>query len=144
MMTEIFAEMKHIRDSGGLQLTLDFGSHGVHDVIAILVIQYIVGDCKGNDVLCGRKGGHDVRMKGLCRDCNISPQDGDDVCLDTPLKCDILTKDDALNKTQEELDSISFLKINNCFSDLLLWRVSVKYIRENTIRDTTCLSSKIM
>ena len=111
MMTEIFAEMKDIRDSGGLKLTLDFGSHGVHDVIAIPVIQFIVGDCKGNDVLCGRKGGHDVRMKGLCRDCNISPQDGDNVCLETPLKCNFLTKDDVLNKTQEELGSISFLKI---------------------------------
>ena len=118
MMTEIFAEMKDIRDSGGLKLTLDFGSHGVHDVIAIPVIQYIVGDCKGNDVLCGRKGGHEIRMKGLCRDCNISPQDGDDVCLETPLKCKFLTKDDVLNKTQEELDSISFWKINNCFSHL--------------------------
>ena len=57
-------------------------------------------------------------MKGLCRDCNISPQDGDDVCLDTPLKCNFLTKDDVLNKTQEELDYISLLKINNCFSHL--------------------------
>ena len=62
MTTEIFAEMKDIRDSGGLQLTLDSGLHGVHDVIAIPVIQYIVGDCKGNDVFRRSKEGRKDTM----------------------------------------------------------------------------------
>ena len=48
-------------------------------VIAIPVIQFIIGDCKGNDLLCGRKGGHHLNMKGLCRDCNIAPKDGDKI-----------------------------------------------------------------
>ena len=56
MMAKIFEEMKHIRDSCGIKLTLDFGKYGTHKVIAIPVIQYIIGDCKGNDTLCGRKG----------------------------------------------------------------------------------------
>ena len=79
--------MKLIRDHGGIQLTLDFGKYGKHEVIAIPVIQFIIGDCKGNDTLCGRKGGHAINMKGLCRDCNISPQNGDDTCIDRPLLC---------------------------------------------------------
>ena len=79
MMQEIFAKMKEIRNLGELKLTLDFGSHGEHDVITIPVIQCIVGDCKSNDVLCERKGGHDARMKGLYRDCNVSPEDSDEV-----------------------------------------------------------------
>ena len=77
-----------------------------------------MGDCKGNDVLCGRKGGHDVGMKDLCRDCNVFPEDGDDVCLNTSLKCAFLITDDMVNKTQEQIDAIFFLKINNCFTEI--------------------------
>ena len=55
MMFRIFEEMKLIRDAGGIKLTLDFGHHGIHEVVAIPVIQYIIGDCKGNDTLCGGK-----------------------------------------------------------------------------------------
>ena len=38
-----------------LNLPLTLKKHGTHEVITIPVIQYIVGDCKGNDTLCGRK-----------------------------------------------------------------------------------------
>ena len=43
-MSQIFKEIKDIRDSGGLKLTLDFDDHGTHDVIAIPVIQFIIVD----------------------------------------------------------------------------------------------------
>ena len=85
MMAKIFEEMKQIRECGGIKLTLDFGKDGTHEVIAIPVIQYIIGDCKGNDTLCGRKGGHSLGMKGLCQDCNITPDDGDNTCIGGPL-----------------------------------------------------------
>ena len=55
MIGKIFQEMKEICDNGGIRLTLDIGSGKLHDVIAIPVIQLIIGDCKGNDLLCGRK-----------------------------------------------------------------------------------------
>ena len=51
-----------------------------HDVIATRFIQFIIGDCKGNDLLCGQKGGHSLQMNGLCRDCDIHPLDGDNIC----------------------------------------------------------------
>ena len=101
MMYKIFEEMKVIRDAGGIKLTLDFGHYGKHDVVAIPVIQYVIGDCKGNDTLCGRKGGHALSMKGLCRDCNISPENGDDTCIDRPLLCQYLKKEDVENKARK-------------------------------------------
>ena len=118
MMSKIFEEMKLIYDRGGVQLTLDFGCDKIHNVIALPVTQFIIGDCKGNDVLCGRKGGHSLNMKGLCRDCTISPIDGDDVCLGTPLKCRFITIEDVLDKSPEELEEYSFLPINNCFNHI--------------------------
>ena len=56
MIGKIFQEMKEIRDNGGIRLILDLGSGRMHDTIAIPVIKFIIGDCKGNDILCGRKG----------------------------------------------------------------------------------------
>ena len=64
-----------------------FGNNKTHDVIAIPVVQFIIGDCKGNDLLCDRKGGHSLNMKGLCRDCNVSPDDDDNTCIDKELIC---------------------------------------------------------
>ena len=64
--------MRDIRDTGGIQLTLDFGDNKVHDVIDIPMIQFITVYCKGNDLLCYRKGGHTLEMNGLCRDCDIT------------------------------------------------------------------------
>ena len=65
-----------------------------------------------------RKGGHALTMKGLCRDCNISPEDGDNTCIDRPLLCQYITKNDIENRTKDELDKISYLQIDNCFSNL--------------------------
>ena len=38
MMSKISKEIKDIRDCGGIKLTLNFGIHGKHDIIAIPVI----------------------------------------------------------------------------------------------------------
>ena len=91
MLRCIYKEMKDIRDSGGIEMTLDFGPLLKHNVIAIPVIQFIIGDCKGNDLLCGRKGGHSLLMNGLCRDCNIHPKYADDTCIEKELRCQFIT-----------------------------------------------------
>ena len=95
-----------------------FGIHGNHTVIAVPVIQFIIGDCKGNDILCGRKGGHSLLMPGLCRDCNIHPSEGDNTCINKPLLCQYITKLDIEGKTKDELNAYSFYPVNNCFSKL--------------------------
>ena len=99
-------------------LHLNFGDDQIYEVIAIPVIQFIIGDCKGNDMLCGRMGGHTLQMKDLCRDCDISPNDGDDLCIGKPLKCKFHTQNSIVGKTEDELDQFSFFSINNCFTQM--------------------------
>ena len=53
MLSQTIKEMKEIRVTGGVHITLDFGNDMKHDVIAIPVIQFIIGNCKGNDLLYG-------------------------------------------------------------------------------------------
>jgi hypothetical protein len=118
MLFHIFKEMKDIRDRGGIQLTLDFGNEKKYDVIAIPVIQYIIGDCKGNDLLCGRMGSHSTAMGGLCRDCNISPSDGDDTCVGKELICSFHKLENLQNQSEASLKQKSFLFIKNCFYKL--------------------------
>lgn len=65
MIGKMLKGMEDIRDSSGIQLTLDFDNNKKHDVIAIPVIHFIIGDCNGNDVLCGRKLNHSLNMTGL-------------------------------------------------------------------------------
>ena len=66
MLSQIFKEMKQIRDNDGIRITLDFGDDMKLCVIAISVIQFIVGDCsKGNNILCGLKIGNSLQMNGL-------------------------------------------------------------------------------
>lgn len=118
MLRCIYKEMKDIRDSGGIEMTLDFGPSLKHNVIAIPVIQFIIGDCKGNDLLCGRKGGHSLLMNGLCHDCNIQPKYADDTYIGKKLCCQFITIDDVFGKTNDKIKRYSFLPIKNYFHDL--------------------------
>ena len=117
-MAKIFEEMKYIRDSGGIKLTLDFWKHDTHKVITIPVIQYIIGNCKGDDILCGRKSIHSLDMKDLYRDCIFKLDNGDNTCIGGPLLCKYITKTDVEGKIKEDLGNISFISIHNCFSEL--------------------------
>ena len=49
-------------------------------------------------------------MKGLYRDCNITPDYGDNTCIDGPLLCQYITKNDVEGKSKEELDDISLFQ----------------------------------
>ena len=118
MLSHIFADMKRIQEAGGMKITLNLGGK-IHHVRAIPVIAFVIGDCKGNDLLCGRMGGHHIGMQGLCRDCTISPLDGDNPCVGEPLLCEFITRDHVIGKSKEELATLSFLPLtNNCFNNL--------------------------
>ena len=54
MFSKIFKNMKDIRDTGGIHMTLDFGKTTKHDVIVIPVIQFIIIDY----LICGHTGGN--------------------------------------------------------------------------------------
>ena len=70
-----------------LTLTLASGNNKKHNIITIPVIQFIIGDRKGNNILFGRKGDHLLYMKVLCRDCDITPLDNYNTLIDRELTC---------------------------------------------------------
>ena len=116
MLKQVFAELRSIYNNGGLRVNIDFqdGNGMQENIIIVPVIQYIIGDCKGNDVLCGRKGTHALGTPMLCRDCDI-PSDLADV--PTHL-CNPITMNDIKNSTDEELFNKSHYNISNAFWEL--------------------------
>ena len=118
MLSTIVQEMKQIHDSGGIRLTLDFGLTKRYDAIAILVIQFIISDYKGNDLLCDRKSGYALNMNGSCRDCDIKPYDDDNICIDQELMCNFIKKYYIIGETEEQMEKYSLLSVRNVFHGL--------------------------
>ena len=115
MIAHIFREFRSIIENGGIKVDLDYGTGVVHkDIIIVPVIQYIIGDCKGNDVHCGRKGTHVLTTPRLCRDCNIPSSEADNV----NYRCNMASMSDFQNKTKQEMDAMSHYNINNAFHAL--------------------------
>ena len=71
ILSHAFKEMKDIRDSGDMALTLYFGMYCKHEMIDIPVIQLVIEDYKGIDLFCGRKGSYYLNINGLYYDCDI-------------------------------------------------------------------------
>ena len=99
--------------NGGLQWDLKFGDK-THRVVFKFAIQVILGDCKGNNVLCGQYGGHSLLSNRLCRDCFVSPSDSDNPYH----QCKFIGIDDVSGKTKKELNAMSMHKIENAFHGL--------------------------
>ena len=81
-------------------------------------VQFIIGDCKSQDMLCGRYGSHNCYS--ICRDCDCTFQNSDDpnvIC--TPLKSshinDLIDNDNtaALKKLYFHIHDNAFRKV--CF-----------------------------
>lgn len=85
-----------------------------HHVVFKLAVQVIIGDCKGNDLLCGRYGSHSLNVKRLCRDCNVESRHGDD----HNHICKFLSRRDIENRSKENMNDLSFHLIENAFSDV--------------------------
>ena len=100
--------MKYVCDNRGIRLTLYFSSDRINDIIAIPVIQFIIGDCKGNNLLCGRQDEYSINMKGLCRDYMVKPSDGDDTWIGEYLLFTFYNLCNVVVKTKEQLDEYSF------------------------------------
>ena len=85
-----------------------------HDVVFKLAVQVIIGDCKGNDELCGTYGSHSSKTAGFCRDCKVNFDNSDD-----PYHiCDWISTRDFIQKTENQMNEMGFHKIDNAFSDL--------------------------
>ena len=110
----ILQEMKSMQGKdGGFEWTLILNGQP-RDVVFKLAVQVIIGDCKGNDLLCGRYGSHSIKVKRLCRDCDVLSLSGDD----HNHMCWFLSRGDIENRTIEEMNNLSFHSINNAFSDV--------------------------
>ena len=104
MIGKVYKGMEAIRDNGDIKLTLGFGNNMKHDVIAIPGIQFIIGDSKGNDLLCGR--------------IDTSPDNGDNICIDHRHLCSLHNMNTIVSKSEVELQEYSFLPIKSTFHDV--------------------------
>jgi hypothetical protein len=113
MLKEIFRELRELQETG---ISCDLVLNGVeHDNVLLYPdIQYIIGDCEGNDKLCGRFASHSTDTPWLCRDCNVPSQQGHDHMF----QCTFTTKADFVDKSREELKSMSHHLIRNTFHDI--------------------------
>ena len=80
------------------------------------MMKFIISGCKGNAILCGRNGCHPLHMNGLCRDCNVSPMDGDNTYIGSHLKCKYTAVSDIGGQTDDHSEQYSCLPIDNCFT----------------------------
>ena len=76
-------------------------------------LMFIIGDCKGHDMVCGRVSAHTT--KGLCRDCDCTLASADDPMV----KCTMFKQSDIEVMDKKDLKNISFRKLRkNAFSGL--------------------------
>ena len=114
MLSLLLSELKTLQGKdGGLAWTLSLGEKK-YNVVLKFAIQLVIGDCKGNNILCGQYGGHSILSKRLCRDCDVAPSDADDpyhVCKFTSI-------DEVRGKNQKELKMMSMHCITNAFDNM--------------------------
>eukprot|EP00978_Attheya_sp_CCMP212_P034115 scaffold141505_cov55-Attheya_sp.AAC.1 len=96
MLRIMFAGLESLMEDGGLEI------EGLEDT-------FVIGNCKGHDVLCGRYASHKILM--LCRDCNCSLSDADDHTVECVMRkvADIKVLTDQ-PPTREVLSQLQLLK----------------------------------
>ncbi len=110
MMTHILKDMVRIQECGGIEMTLTIGDKSFSGT-AKVPVQFVIGDCKGNDILCGRYGSHGEKVMHLVRDCDILFEDADD----PDHVCRYFTEAEVQGWTVAECKEMSFHKIRNAF-----------------------------
>lgn len=114
-LKSIFKSLKDLQNEGGIPYDLKLKNGQVMRVNLIVYVQFIIGDTKGHDHLCGRMGSYHLSMKQMVRDCCVTPKDCDNlnhICKFRKIK-DVLmfTKD-------EQYKDISFHNVDNALYDL--------------------------
>ena len=117
MLRVILSGVKDIQTNGGI--TFKFPQSQA-DIILKLPIAFVIGDCKGHDVLCGRYGSHSIDY--LCRDCTCPLSEGDN----HNFECEMRNVKDIQSLTDQEptktviaqLQSIGQHYVRNAFYEL--------------------------
>ena len=114
ILDHILRELKHIQGKkGGFDWELTMMGKK-YSIVFKVAVQVVIGDCKGNDMLCGRFGSHSKSTRGFCRDCNVTYESADD-----PYHvCEFFTQTDIAGKCKDELQSFGFHHISNAFDDV--------------------------
>ena len=104
ILSIILSDIKEIQKAGGIDW--EFEVNGIkHKRRLKIPIMFIIGDCKGHDVLCGRQASHQAHH--LCRDCNCTQESGDDPLV----QCTFHKQSDIEKLTAKECQEISFRKL---------------------------------
>ena len=76
---QMVKKLQEIQKEGGIPFKLKMKNGNYHNVNLILYLQFIIGDTKGHDNLCCRMGSYSLGMEQLIRDCNVKPDESDEV-----------------------------------------------------------------
>ena len=114
-LKELFRYLKLIQNEGGIPHELKLRNGKYIQVNLILYVQFVVGDTKGHDMLCGRMGSHNLQMKQHVRDCCVTPLESDNI----NHKCKFRTLTNVTSfTTDDQFKSISFYNVDNALYDL--------------------------
>ena len=115
VLSRLFRSVKEIQEEGGIPFDLPMRDGSTKRVNLIIYTQFVVGDTKGHDYLCGRMGSHSLGMAQHVRDCCVVPNDSDNVWM----KCQFRKLSDVTSlQDDEEFNRISFRNINNALYNL--------------------------
>ena len=111
----MLSSLKDIQNEGGIPFNLKLRNGSFFKVNLKLYIQFVIGDTKGHDYLCGRKGSYSLGMAQLLRDCDVSPENSDEL----NHICKYRTVLDVQNlKSTDQCHLISFNNIRNAFDEI--------------------------
>ena len=114
-INEMLSVLKEIQKEGGIPFDLKLKNGKSMKVNLILYVQFVIGDTKGHDHLCGRMGCYNLKMKQSVRDCCVTSEESDNV----NHNCKFRKLTDVLSlSTKDDFTEISFHKIHNAFYDL--------------------------
>lgn len=114
-LKEIFSVLKEIQREGGIPYTFTLPDGSKHHVNLIIYVQFVIGDTKGHDHICGRMACYNLKMNQSVRDCCVTPIELDD----TDHICKFRTINEVVSyKTDEDFNNISFHNCENALYDL--------------------------
>lgn len=114
MMAHILKDLVRIQQNGGIEMTLSIGNKKSFTGTAKVPVQFVIGDCKGNDILCSRYGSHGERVRHLVWDCDVLFEDSDN----PDHVCRYFTEGEVQGWDNAQCKEMLFHKIRNAFWDI--------------------------
>jgi hypothetical protein len=127
VLGHIMKGVRGLQNCEGLDWTFISREGATHVRRLVFTTQYIIGDCKGNDILCGRYGTH-ANTGGLVRDCDIRTEDGDS----TLHRCKFRQVEEVKTFSAEQLKGASLRRIPNNAFDKIIFGASIHGIYGST------------